>query len=103
MREKPLCCAVALLLLTGCGITSLTKSTTRITEKAINAQGEMVPTSIIVVESRPDAHVKIERNQKGYKAEVDNRGRPGFVESMAERALDRTEIIVGSGERKNGD
>lgn len=72
-------------------------SDTIITESELDDEGEMKEIRKLKVSSRSDAKVKITRSEEGFTADIDNRGRPGWVESMAERLIDKTDIVLGSG------
>ena len=78
-------------------IKNIAMSDTVITESEVDEDGEMKDVRKLKVSSRSDAKVKITRSEEGFTADIDNRGRPGWVESMAERLIDKTDIVLGSG------
>ena len=88
--------AITMFLVTGCGfLNNLTMVETVITEANHDT---------IKVKSGSAALVEYTRSDDGVTVKVDNRGRPGIAEQAATAALSAakdTDIIIGSGERKD--
>ena len=106
MRISRIILALAILvMLAGCGtlkqgigdIVNVGDTITTVTEDDSGG---------VTVTSKSDALVEWSRSIDKDGAvmtsvKVDNRGRPGMAERLLETALNRTEIIIGSGERTN--
>ncbi len=88
---------VIVALCFGCArVKELTKPTpTIITDNMGTVKEE--DDKIITVDMKSDAHLKYTKTADGYTLEIDNRGRPGFMESAAQKILDKTDIVVGAG------
>jgi len=106
MRILRIISALAILgVLVGCGtvtrgIKNAAKAANTLTTVTQDDSGN------VTVSSKSDAKVEWSRSVDKDGAvittiKVDNQGRPGIAERMLETALNRTEIIIGSGERTN--
>ena len=95
--------SLVLVLLLGCSTIKENLANIGLVETTITEDKE---SGTITVSSKSDALVEWEYSvsPEGVvtkKIKVNNQGRPGITERLLETALNRTEIIVGSGERTN--
>jgi len=52
---------------------------------------------IITIQMKSDGHVKYELTKDGYALEIDNKGAKSFTRSIAEKVIEKTEVVFAPG------
>ena len=89
---------VAAYLLSGCGtVKNMTSPAPTVFTDNNSTPEDTTDDQIITVQMKLDAHLTYKKTKDGYTLEIDNKGSRSFTRAVAERIVEKTELVLAPG------